>query len=100
MRRLSLHLSAAVVAVVGLVGAFARAEDWTAGMREGKPALKSMGPLAFGPEGILFAGDTKSAAVWAVATGDVKPAVGEGKPLKVEAIDKKVAALLGSAADQ
>jgi hypothetical protein len=100
MRRLSLHLSAAVVAVVGLVAVSARAEDWTAGMREGMPAIKSMGPLTFGPEGILFAGDTKSAAVWAIATGDVKPGAGEGKPLKVEAIDRKVAALLGTTADQ
>jgi hypothetical protein len=99
MRRLSLTLSAAVVAVVGLVAVSARAEDWTAGMREGKPAIKSMGPLAFGPDGILFAADTKSAAVFAIATGDTKPAASD-KPVKVEALDKKVAALLGTTADQ
>ena len=97
MRRNCLHLAWAVVAVVGLVTVSAGAEDWTAGMTEGKPELKSMGPLAFGPEGILFAADTKSAAVFAIATGDTKPA--SDKPLKMEGLDRKVAALLGTTAD-
>ena len=97
MRRLSLNLSAAMVAVVGLVAVSARAEDWTAGMQEGKPAIKSMGPLAFGPDGILFAADTKSAAVFAIATGDTKATA--DKPLKIEQLDQKVAALLGTNTD-
>jgi hypothetical protein len=77
----------------------ARADQLASSMPEGKPALKSMGPLAFGPEGILFVADTKSAAVFAIATGDTKKS-GESKPLKVEGIDKKVAALLGTTTDQ
>ncbi len=36
----------------------------------GSPELKSAGPLAFGPEGILLIGDTKSAAIVAIQTGD------------------------------
>jgi hypothetical protein len=43
--------------------------------------------------------DTKAAAVVAIATGDVKPAPG-AKLLKVEGINQKVAALLGTTADQ
>ena len=78
--------------------ATASAANWTEGMQEGKPALKSMGPLAFGPEGILLIADTKGAAVVAVATGDITP--GTAKPLKVEGINQKVAALIGTAADQ
>ena len=70
MRRLSLHLALAAVSAVCLLTVAARAADWTEGMQEGKPAFKSMGPLTFGPDGILFAGDTKSAAVFAIATGD------------------------------
>ena len=97
MRRLSLHLAVALVAVVGLLALAAPAADWTAGMQEGKPAFKSMGPLAFGPDGILFAADTKSAAVFAIATGDTKP--GPDKPLKIEGLDQKVAALLGTSPD-
>ena len=75
------------------------AANWTAGMNEGKATFKSMGPLAFGPDGILFVADTKSAAVVAIDTGDTKAASGE-KALKVEGINQKVAALLGTAADQ
>lgn len=99
MRRNTLHLGAALVVGVGLLTVSVRAEDWTAGMREGKPAMKSMGPLAFGPDGVLFAADTRSAAVFAIATGDTEAAKAPGAPLKVEGLDRKVAALLGTAPD-
>jgi hypothetical protein len=58
-----------------------------------------MGPITFGPDGILFVADTKAAAVVAIATGDTKAGSGS-KALKVEGINQKVAALLGSSADQ
>jgi hypothetical protein len=58
-----------------------------------------MGPLAFGPDGTLFIADTKSAAITAVATDSVK-AKGASQPVKIEELDKKVAALLGTAPDQ
>jgi len=89
---LSLSLS------LGLLTGTANAANWTSGMAEGKVALKSAGPITFGPEGILFIADTKSAAVVAVATGDTKGGV--AKPVKVDSINQKVAALLGTAADQ
>lgn len=44
------------------------AEPW--GLERGTPDLQSAGALAFGPEDVLFVGDTKSAAVFAIATGD------------------------------
>jgi hypothetical protein len=69
------------------------------GLTEGKAEFKSMGPLAFSPDGILFIADTKSAAITAVATGDAK-AKAAAKPVKIEELDKKVASLLGTAADQ
>ncbi|MCH8830480.1 MAG: hypothetical protein IID45_12965, partial [Planctomycetes bacterium] len=40
------------------------------GLKEGTPDLKSAGPLAFGPGGILFVGDTTGAAVFALQTTD------------------------------
>jgi len=76
-----------------------QAANWTEGMKEGTPVFKSMGPLAFGPEGILFIADTRGAAVTALATGDSKPAT-DTRTFKVEGINQKVAALLGVAADQ
>ena len=84
---------------LGLFSTTVLAEDWTAGMKEGKAVFKSMGPLAFGPDGILLIADTKAAAVVAVDTGD-KKAAGTSKPLKVEGLNQKIAALLGTAADQ
>ncbi len=75
------------------------AANWTAGMKEGKPEFKSMGPLAFGPDGILFVADAKSAAVTAIATGDTQAATAT-HTLKVEGINQKLAGLLGTSADQ
>lgn len=68
-------------------------------MTEGKPAFKSMGPLAFGPDGILFVADTKAAAIVAVATGDTTPSAGE-KSIKIDGLNQKLAGLLGTTADQ
>jgi len=82
-----------------LPGTSAPAADWTRSMKEGKPALQSMGPLAFGPEGILLVADTKGAAVVAIATGDTTPAA-RTQSLKVEAINQSIASLLGTAPDQ
>jgi hypothetical protein len=98
MARISLCIGLILVALVCSVQN-ANATNWTEGMKEGKVTLLSAGPLAFGPDGILLIADTKSAAIVAVATGDTKAATNV-KPLKVEAINEKVAALLGTTADQ
>lgn len=90
-------LSAA--AACTLFTALVHAANWTAGMSEGKPEIKSISQLAFGPEGILLVADSKSAAVFALATGDTVTA-GGSDALKVEAINQKIAALLGTSADQ
>ncbi len=66
-----------VVLTFIVLGAFTqgtRAAKWTADMKEGKVAFQSMGPLAFGPDGILLAADTKAAAIVAIATGDTAAA--------------------------
>src|SRR5215204_1557531 len=84
---------------LGLTCSVATAANWTEGMKEGKASFKSMGPLAFGPEGILFAADTKAAAIVAIDTGDVKAATGS-QALKVDGINQKLAGLLGTTADQ
>ena len=64
--------------------------DW--GMKVGTPEIKSAGSLAFGPDGILFIGDSKSATIFAIATGDTK-----GDPAKVKlellGINKQIATL-------
>jgi hypothetical protein len=77
----------------------AHSAKWTEGMKEGAPGLKSAGPLAFGPDGILFVADTAGAAIVAIDTGDTA-AVTAAKPLKIEGINQKIAALLGTSPDQ
>jgi hypothetical protein len=87
-------LSLAAGAVVALVLAAPAAAE----MKQGRPALKSAGPLAFTPDGILFVGDPQAAAIFAIDTQDTA-----GDPssveLNVEHIDAKVAAALGTTAD-
>ena len=70
----------------------------TAGMTLGAPDIKSGGPMAFGPEGILFMGDTQGAAVFAIDLNDrVSNTV--SKPIDIIGIDKKLAAMLGTTPD-
>ena len=85
--------------MLGALTAALHAANWTEGMKEGKPEFKSMGPLAFGPEGILLVADTKAAAITAIATDDTAP-VKNAKALKIEGINQKIAGLLGTSADQ
>ena len=72
--------SGGLVVAIGclLLAGVASAAD-VYGLKEGTPDLKSAGPMAFGPEGILFVGDTKGAAVFAIRTGDKT-----GDPSKVQ----------------
>ena len=77
----------------------ASAANWTEGMKEGKAEFRSMGPLTFGPDGILFVGDALSASVTAIATGDTTKTT-DKKILKVEGINVKLAGMLGSSPDQ
>ena len=75
------------------------AENWTAGMKEGKPVFKSMTQLSFGPEGILFIADTRAASIVALATGDTE-APATSHTIKIEGVLQKIAGLLGTSADQ
>lgn len=69
------------------------------GFTAGKAELKSAGALAFGPQGILFIGDSLAGAVIAVDTGDTR-AVAASDEISLAGIDRKVAALLGLDSDQ
>ncbi|MFM7846636.1 MAG: hypothetical protein ACKOU6_19210 [Planctomycetota bacterium] len=85
--------------LLGAVGsATARAAD-KLGLKAGKVELKSAGPLAFGPQGILFVGDTKAATVWALDTGDTQGDASQVK-LTIDGLTGKIATLLKVSADQ
>jgi len=68
------------------------------GLATGKVDLKSAGPLAFGPDGVLFVGDSLDASVVAINTGD--KGAKKSSPAEIKGINEKIAALLGTSADE
>ena len=86
------------VAVVICATATAFAAN-TVGLQAGKATLKSAGPLAFGPDGILFVGDSVNASIVALDTGDTK-ANKSAAPVEIKGLNEKIAAALGTTADQ
>jgi hypothetical protein len=62
----------------------------------GTPDLKSAGPLAFGPEGVLFVGDPKGAALYAIAVEPAEPS-SSAETVQIDGVDAKLAALVGIA---
>ncbi|MBC7903040.1 MAG: hypothetical protein H7Y27_06440, partial [Gemmatimonadaceae bacterium] len=65
------------------------------GLQKGNPAIKSIGSLSFGPDGVLIIGDSKSAALFAVDTKD-RTAPEKAAPVEIQRIDEKIAAALGT----
>lgn len=64
------------------------------GLAVGRPGLKSVGPLTFGPDGILFVADNVRATIFAIDVGDAETA-NETRAIDVEKLDTRLAAYLG-----
>lgn len=71
----------------------------TANFTVGNPGIASINALSFGPKGVLFIGDSKNAAIYAL---DTKDAIAKetSEPIRVADIDKKIAASLGTTTDK
>jgi len=96
-RLFSLVSLAAVLVAPTIIATVATAADIPGLTESGKPDLKSAGPLAFGPKGVLFVGDTQGATIFAIGVGEApKAALGDG--FKLEGVDGKIAAVLGTSA--
>ncbi len=85
--------SLAILAALAFVPT-AFAEEAANGMKKGNVELQSAGALAFGPDGVLFVADAKTATIYAIATGDTKPA--GVKKLSIPKLDELVGGLLGT----
>ena len=90
-----------IALVVSLTGMLAislaaahRKANLLSDLTSGEVQLASAGPLAFGPEGILFVGDSLGAKVVALDTNDRTPVHSTVK-IDVQGIDTKIAALVG-----
>jgi hypothetical protein len=68
-------------------------------MPAGKAQLKSAGPLAFGPDGVLFIGDSVGASILALDVDDRTP-VKSTNGIEIKGVNEKIAAMLGTSADQ
>jgi hypothetical protein len=63
------------------------------------PSLASIGPLAFGPDGTLFAADSQGASIFALDLG-AQASAGAANARGLDALDEKLAALLGTSAKE
>jgi hypothetical protein len=93
-----LIVAAVVVSSVAFRGAAIRAAVPT-GFIEGPADVKSAGALTFGPDGVLFVGDSRGSAVFALSVDDRTPDPHRGD-VEIKDIDKRIAKLLGAAPDQ
>lgn len=89
MKRLGLFLLLGTVALT--------AANLSSSLKTGKAELKSAGPIAFGPDGILFVADPMSASVYAIDTGDTKAG---SAATEIKGINERLAAFAGSTPDQ
>lgn len=85
--------------IVGLTGLAMAAEVPPGLDKVGKPDLKSAQALAFGPKGVLFVGDPLGAQIFAIGVTPPASAAPIGPGFKLEGVDTKIAALLGTKAD-
>jgi hypothetical protein len=95
MLRRSAILTALAV-LLAPVTTWAAGSDLLGSLKKGTVELKAAGPLAFGPEGILFIGDPQAAVIHAIDTADRGPA--NSGAINVEGINDKVGSLLGTTA--
>jgi hypothetical protein len=70
----------------------------TYGLEVGTPALRSVGSLAFGPEGILFVADNVAATIFAIEVGETGAAP-EPRRIDIDRLDIRLAAYLGCSRD-
>ena len=97
MRKTAIRIAAGLF--LAAVALFTVTAGPTDNLTSGKVDLKSAGALAFGPDGILFIGDSVAGSVVAIDTNDRTPARGASK-IDVQGIDVKIASLVGVAPDQ
>ena len=96
MKKILYPISAALLLLSAL--AFTKITSSPYGFTNGSPEIKSISSLAFGPDGILFIGDSRSASVVALNTKDVTR-VSQAKGVDLKKVDQKIAVLLGTTAD-
>jgi hypothetical protein len=92
-------LAAVAVSAVAIIAIADVPANLTDSLKVGKLQLKSAGALAFGPDGVLFVGDSLGGSVAAIDTNDHTARKGAAS-INVDGLDAKIAAMVGVPADQ
>ena len=66
------------------------------GLETGNTQIKSVGPMVFSPQGILFIGDNVSASIFAIDVSDTESS-NEKHTINLQNIDVPLASYLGGA---
>jgi len=92
---LAATLCAILILTLSATDAIETKSDMTEGFVTGNPEIASINQMSFGPEGILFLGDSKNAMVYALDTKDQQ--VNEkATEINITGFDNKIAASLGT----
>jgi hypothetical protein len=84
-----------VIALFATAGFSAALTD---SLKPGKADMKSAGVMAFAPEGVLFVADSIGGSIFAFDTQD--RTASQAAPVDIAGINQKIAAMLGTTADQ
>lgn len=68
------------------------------GLAVGTPRLKSIGPITFSPDGILFVADSAAATIYAIDVRDTE-APSQSQPVEVDNLDVRLAAYMACTRD-
>lgn len=96
MKKITLTITIAIVAFVGISATLNFSDfDFKEGFNYGNPEIAAINSMSFGPEGVLFIGDSKNAAIYALDTKDIR-AKEEAESVNIGGLDEKIAAALGT----
>ncbi len=93
--RLALLVSVLAIVAVLTGGSTAAAPQPAAPSSAAAAPFQSIGPLTFGPEGVLFAADREAAVIYALELGSAASGGAPGTK-GIDAIDQQIAAMLGT----
>lgn len=101
MKKLLLGLAIMTIAFVTISATKGNEKviDLTKGFIFGNPEIAAINQLNFGPQGILFLGDSKNATIYALDTKDTN-VKDEGAELNLGEVDHKIAAALGTTVEK
>ena len=99
MKKLYALIAACFILFIGSSAITKNSDDLTANFVNGDTQIASINQLAFGPQGILFIGDSKNATIYALNTKDTQ-LKDKAAELNIDQFDHKVAASLGTTADK